>query len=207
MCSMKCEMPSLSAGSSRAPLRTHTPAATERRCGSFSVTMVIPEGSTDLWNSNSVIDDPCPEVSAARRSNIEWQVALPLAPHVLHRCASAPPAPIAVALATSAATRAAGAGPRRHSALGLGEQRLAGQLDLPVPVHPDHLHHHHVPDVEDVLGARHPVVIELRDVEQPVPPRHDLDERPEGHHAPHLALVHAAGLGVLGDVADPLLRP
>src|SRR5439155_17029262 len=141
MCSMKCEMPSLSAGSSRAPSRTTSPAATERRCGSFSVTTVMPEGSTDLWKSKSVIDDPRSEVFAARRSNAEWQVALPLAPRDPYPCASAPPAPVAVTVTTPAAARAAGAGPRRHSPLGLGEQRLAGQLDLAVAVHADHLHH------------------------------------------------------------------
>ena len=48
MCSMKCEMPSSSPGSSRAPLRTQTPSASERRSGMRSVSSVSPEGRTVL---------------------------------------------------------------------------------------------------------------------------------------------------------------
>ena len=51
MCSMKCEMPSSSPGSSRAPLRTQTPRASERRSVGI---MAAGTGATLFQNNNDL---------------------------------------------------------------------------------------------------------------------------------------------------------
>src|SRR5262249_40086877 len=56
-----------------------------------------------------------------------------------------------------------------------------------------------------VLGARDAMMIDLGDVEQSVASGNDLHESAERDHAPHLALIHAARLGIFGDVADHFL--
>src|SRR5262245_58949944 len=71
MCSMKCETPRSSDGSSRAPFRTHAPTDTERRSAIDSDSTVRPEARTVLRYTE--------EVMIVAPSNVEWQVALPLA--------------------------------------------------------------------------------------------------------------------------------
>ena len=45
-CSMRCEMPPRSSGSTREPVSTQTPTATDRTCGIASVTRRMPFGRT-----------------------------------------------------------------------------------------------------------------------------------------------------------------
>ena len=47
-CSIRCEMPPRASGSTREPVSTQIPTATERTCGIASVTMRMPLGSTLL---------------------------------------------------------------------------------------------------------------------------------------------------------------
>ena len=47
-CSMRWEIPPRSSGSTREPVSTHTPTATERTCGIDSVTRRMPLGRTAL---------------------------------------------------------------------------------------------------------------------------------------------------------------
>src|SRR5262249_41814504 len=212
MCSMKWVIPSFSRGSSRAPLRTHTPTATERRSGMVSVRSVIPDGSTVFRNAAPVMPPPA---TGAAPETARGTSPCPPAPRRWVP-PSVPPAvsitiPAAVVVSIAAATVPAAvvvpaAGRGHHAALRLRQQRLARQLDLALAIHADDLHHHHVAHVQHVLGARHAMMIDLRDVEQAVPPRHDLDERAEGHDAAHPALIYVADLRVLGDVLDQLER-
>src|SRR5256885_1618092 len=136
---------------------------------------------------------PCPERLAA---------ASPVAASVTAAITAIAPVPPVIASVAIARTRSRG-----HAALGFRQQRLARQLDLAVAVHADDLDHHQIADVQHVLDPADAMMLDLRDVQQPVAPRHDLDERPERDHAPHLALVHATDLRVLGDRADHLFRP
>src|ERR1051326_8127156 len=59
------------------------------------------------------------------------------------------------------------------------ERLLAGEPDLPRLVDLEDLHVDHVAFLEDVRDLAHALVRELRDVDQPVGPRKDLDEGAE----------------------------
>src|SRR5262252_2377725 len=212
MCSMKWVIPSRSTGSSRAPLLSHTPIATDPRSASRSVSSVIPDGSTVFWYSPAVMrwprrglaassSMPCGGPRPAARMLDPGSAPAAAVPVASTTIPVAPAVPIAMASATtSAAARGA-----RHRAFRLGEQRLARELDLSVAIDADDLDHHRVPDVEHVFRARDAVVIDLGDVQEAVTPRHDLDEGAEGHHAAHAALIDLPDLRVLGDVANQLL--
>src|SRR5437763_5204487 len=82
------------------------------------------------------------------------------------------PAPVVTAFA------AASPGSGAHVALGLRQQRPAGQADLAVPVDVDDLDHHEIADVEHVLDLLRAAPVDLGHVQQAVTPRPDLHDRP-----------------------------
>src|SRR5262249_36615313 len=69
------------------------------------------------------------------------------------------------------------------------ERNLAREPDLPVRVDLDHLDRDHVVLAQDVRHSPYARVRDLRDVEQPLGARHDLDERAELLDALHLAEI------------------
>src|SRR5438876_2612622 len=202
MCSRKCDMPASVADSWRAPTRTHTPIESERTESTCSPTTVRPDGS---WarrnrscsaNESSSIPERRPEASAGTCSiQASWT---PLPPRVL----GPPPGPIATpAAAARPAAARGGRLPRVHVAR---KRLLPAQLDLPFPVDPDHLDQDRVSLVDHVLDALDPMGLELRDVNEAVLARGNLDEGSERHDPPHGAGVDAPHLGIFGDPPDDL---
>src|SRR3989339_1809676 len=56
----------------------------------------------------------------------------------------------------------------------IGDQGLAGQANLPLPVHVQHLDHHDVALLEDLVHGLHPAMGQLRNVDQTVGARQGL---------------------------------
>src|SRR4030065_344654 len=74
----------------------------------------------------------------------------------------------------------------------IGDQGLAGQANLPLPVHVQHLDHHDVALLEDLVHGFHPAMGQLRDVHQAVGARQDLHKGAEVHELFDEAPVGAA---------------
>src|SRR6185503_20369609 len=114
------------------------------------------------------------------------------------------PAPGTVA---APAARGASARGRRFPGIHVARKGLlAAQLDLSFPVDPDHLDQDRISFVDDVLDALDPVGLELRDVDQAVFTRRDLDEGAERHHPANGSGVDASDLGIFGDPTNDLPR-
>src|SRR3954452_15435361 len=84
----------------------------------------------------------------------------------------------------------------------LGQQRLSGQLHAAPLVDLEQLDLDDVALLDHVLGLLGAPVLELADVEQPLDPGKDLDERPERRGALDRPLVGPAHLGLGGDRRD-----
>src|SRR5207302_3121892 len=80
------------------------------------------------------------------------------------------------------------------------------QADLAALVDLEQLDLHFLALGEDVADVLDPLVLDLRDVDQPVLAGHVGHERAEIDDARHLAGVDLADLGLGGDAADPLAR-
>ncbi len=78
------------------------------------------------------------------------------------------------------------------------QQRLAGQPDLALAVHVQDLDHHFIPFLEDVRDRLHPVMSQLRDMDQAVSVGDNLHEGAEVHDLLDFALVNGADLGFGG---------
>ena len=92
-------------------------------------------------------------------------------------------------------------------ARGLAQRLLAREADLARLVDLEHLDVDHVALLEHVGHLLHALVGDLRDVQQAVGARHDLDERAEVDDLAHRALVDLADLGLRREAADDLDRP
>src|SRR6266540_3129696 len=86
------------------------------------------------------------------------------------------------------------------------EQGAAREVDAALSIDLGHQHGHLVADVDHVFDARHPVVGQLRDVDQALFAGQDLHERAEGHEPGDPTRVDAARLDVLGESLDPVDR-
>ena len=85
-------------------------------------------------------------------------------------------------------------------------RRTPAQVDATHAIDLGDYHHQLVPDRDDVLDARHAVVSELADVDQPLLAGQDLDEGAEVHDPGHLAQVLLANLDVSRQALDPADR-
>src|SRR2546426_4281619 len=194
MCSRKWLTPTRLGGSSRAPVLSHTPRASERRPGSSSLSTVSPLASWVRWGW---------------QSSARWLMATPGGRARLRRKRKnglrgdrpRRGGTLPEAVVERSVTLVGGL------SLRLGEKHLARQLDLALAIHTDHLDAHDVAELEHVLDARRALVVDLRDVQQAVAPGHDLEEGSERDDGAHLGVVDAADLGILDDVADHLLGP
>src|SRR5207248_11050356 len=79
------------------------------------------------------------------------------------------------------------------------ERGLAAQVEPALAVDLDRLDHDLVAVVEQLLDALYPMVGELRDVDQSVLVRQDLDESAKRHDADDLALVDVAHFDLVGE--------
>src|SRR5665648_111565 len=61
----------------------------------------------------------------------------------------------------------------------IGDQGLAGQANLPLPVHVQHLDHHNVAFLANLIHGFHPTMVHLGDVDQTVGARQDLHKGAE----------------------------
>src|ERR1700677_332419 len=117
----------------------------------------------------------------------------------------------AVTSAVAASRRSAVAlsGAPRGTTLGRPSGRVDiahGEADAALAVDLEHFHAHDVPLLELVAHALHPLLGDLRDVHQTVPPGENGHERAEVHQPGDPALVHAPHFHVGGDQLDPALR-
>src|SRR5712691_7367945 len=82
----------------------------------------------------------------------------------------------------------------------LAQTNLALAIDL------QHLDHDLIAFSEHVGHSAHATSPDLRDVQQTICPRENLDERAKVHHLAHSALVDPADLRLSGNAVDPLHR-
>src|SRR5262249_40197430 len=86
----------------------------------------------------------------------------------------------------------------------LFERLFAAELDLSLLVDVQNLHHHLVPFAEHVSDAAHTLRSELRDMQQTVCARENLDESAEVHDLSHRAPINLADFRLGGDELDHL---
>src|SRR6266576_4968227 len=82
------------------------------------------------------------------------------------------------------------------------DRGLSAQVEPALAVDLDRLHHDLVADVAHLFDALHPMVGELRDVDQAVLAGTHLDESSERHDAHDLALVDLAHVDLVGEALD-----
>src|SRR6266478_4523157 len=171
-CSIRWEMPPRSTGSTREPVSTQIPTATERTWASDSVTTRIPPGSTVLryasGRSGEATRSPLTAGSASGAGGGGCYLQLLLV----------------------------GEGGLVAQGLLAREPHLAAGVDL------DRLDEHLVTLREHVAHGADAVLGDLGDVEQPFRPLHDLHEGAELLDALHLAEVDAVQLRLAADVLD-----
>ena len=98
----------------------------------------------------------------------------------------------------------AGTALRLRPAFGLRNQHAVRQLELVgLGIDADDFHLDHIPLFQAGLLHRfETLVVDLRDVQQGVLARHDLDERTERHDRTNLAVIYIADLGLRHDALD-----
>src|SRR5689334_17480592 len=88
----------------------------------------------------------------------------------------------------------------------LFDRGLTAQVEPALAIDLDRLDHDLVAYVRDLFRPLDSVIRELRDMDQAVLVRKDLDEHPERHDADDLALVDPADLDLVGEALDPVDR-
>src|SRR3989339_933737 len=82
------------------------------------------------------------------------------------------------------------------------DQGLAGQANLPLPVHVQHLDHHDVALLEDLVHGLHPAMGQFRNMDQTVGARQNLHKGAEVHELLDDAPVGGANFRLRGDLVD-----
>src|SRR5688500_11199062 len=201
-CSRKCESPSWPSASSRDPVRTHSPRATDRTEGTTSVTTRTPLESVVSWTFSGSEDNGATRLRNALEALAASSASATVAVAPAAATVTAAVAATSSATVTTAATAATGAGADGGELLGrlaldggvLGEPQ-ADPAALAVDL--DHGHLDLVALAQDVLDGVDPLArLHVRDVKQAVGALDELDERAEGGRLDDLALERVADLRV-----------